>query len=228
MVVRNSNGRMLVMVLSVMFIAYILSGCEQTPQEAGEASSSDSSSEAKAPGVVTGTEQLPPGHPPLEGLQAPASPPPAGNMPLDHQSMPGVAGGAEVLSDEEPEHPPSSGKELKVAIPDDVMGKWVAVTLEVATADGGKQEMLINLGEETQISGNNLTLQAEIFLPSYKSDFETITSAGNELNNPAVKVRLFENQKDVAVGWLFQNLPEFNSFASDKVKLRLLAAQAAK
>ena len=41
-----------------------------------------------------------------------------------------------------------------------------------------------------------------------------------------MKVRLLENQKDVAVGWLFQNLPEFNSFKSDKLEVRLLSAEA--
>ena len=36
-----------------------------------------------------------------------------------------------------------------------------------------------------------------------------------------------ESQKDVAVGWLFQNLPEFNSFESNRVELRLLSAEGA-
>ena len=226
MTARCLYNRPLVKVLSALLMVFSLGACEQASEEAGKAPPSGSGSEAKVPGVITGTEPLPAGHPPLEGLQAPAPAPIAGDMPPDHPPMPGVAGGAEPRPADEPEHPPGSGKELNVSIPDTVQGKWSAVMLEVLMADGSKQQIRAVLGEETRLADSGLILRAEIFLPSYISDFKTITSASNDLNNPAVKVRLLENQKDMVVGWLFQNLPEFNSFKSDKLEVRLLSAEA--
>ncbi|HEC17007.1 MAG TPA: hypothetical protein ENI99_10640 [Sedimenticola sp.] len=223
MAVQTLNSQSWGVVLVAALMASSLGGCDRGPGE--EAKAPASGGETKAPGVISGTEQLPPGHPPLEGLQAPA--PLGGNMPADHPPLPGAADGAQPRPADEPDHPPSSGKELDVSIPDGVEGKWSAVKLEVTMPDGGKQEIRAVLGEETQLADSGLTLRAEIFLPSYISDFKTITSASNDLVNPAVKVRLMESQKDVAVGWLFQNLPEFNSFESDRVELRLLSAEGA-
>ena len=224
MVVRVFNGRLSV---AAMLTIIMLSGCEQAAEEKREAPSSMKEEvAATAPGIITGNEALPAGHPPIEGLQTPAV---DSAMPSNHQPMSGIEGGvdANVRPDDEPEHPPSSGKELEVAMPDSVVGKWSSVQLEVTLADGSKKEIRIVLNEETELLDLGLTVRAEIFLPAYISDFETIKSASNELTNPAVKVRLFKDQKAISVGWLFQHYPEFNSFKSDLVELQLLSAEAA-
>jgi len=222
MVVRIFTGRLLA---AAMLAIILLSGCEQGAKEQKEAPSAKEEGAATAPGIITGNETLPAGHPPIEGLQTPAT---DNALSSDHPSMAGAAAIDEnARPDDEPEHPPSSGKELEIAIPDSVVGKWSSVQLEASLADGSKKEINAVLNEETELSDAGLMIRAEVFLPAYISDFETIKSASNELTNPAVKVRLFKDQKAVSVGWLFQHYPEFNSFKSDLVEFRLLSATAA-
>jgi hypothetical protein len=147
----------------------------------------------------------------------------AAAMPAGHPQLPG-AGQQPAANSEAPAHPVSSDKELTINLPESVMGKWSAVHFEITTGDGSNNTIEVALGSETSVPGSNLMLRAEAFVPAYKSDFKTITSASNALDNPAAKVVLFENQQVVAKGWVFQNLPEFNSFSSDKVSIRLLSA----
>jgi len=225
MAVRSFKSRPLAAVMLTIIMLAMLSACEQAAEEKGEAASpQNEEATATAPGIITGNEALPAGHPPIEGMQAPATT--AEALPSDHSAMLEGEIDPSVRPDDEPEHPPSSGKELNVSIPDGVMGKWASVQLSVALADGSEKEIRTILGEATELPEAGLTLRAEIFLPAYISDFETIKSASNELTNPAVKVRLFKDQKAVAVGWIFQNFPEFNSFKSDLITLQLLSAEA--
>jgi len=232
MAVWSFNGRPLKVVVLAIMMLIMLGACGQSSEEeAGASSAKNEEPAATAPGIITGNEELPAGHPPIEGLQNPtASLAPAADsaLPSDHPSMPGSGAEADmaVRPDDEPEHPPSSGKELEVAIPDSVVGKWSSVQLEATLADGSKKEIRTILGEETVLPAAGLTVRAEIFLPAYISNFETIKSASNELTNPAVKIRLFKDQKATAVGWVFQNFPEFNSFKSDLVTFQLLSAEA--
>ncbi len=222
MAVWSFSSRLSVAVASAIIVLVMLSGCGQAPEEPVEKKSD--SAAVTAPGVITGNEALPAGHPPIEGLQDPALSDAGAALPPNHLSVPEV--GDEARPGEEPEHPPNSGKELVVAIPDSVKGRWSSVQLALSLADGTKGEIRAILGEETQLPDPSLMVRAEIFLPAYISDFETIKSASNELTNPAVKVRLFKDQKAVAVGWIFQNYPEFNSFKSEWVTLQLLSAEA--
>lgn len=214
-------------VVSAILVLAILSGCEQAAEENREEKGDLAT--VTAPGVITGDEALPAGHPPIEGLQAPVPSDAGAALPPNHASM--LEAGDEIAAgvrpDDEPEHPPSSGKELVVAVPESVKGSWSAVQLSLSLADGTTKEIRAILGEETQLPDPGLTVRAEIFLPAYISDFETIKSASNELTNPAVKVRLFKDQKAIAVGWLFQNFPEFNSFKSELAAFQLLSAEAA-
>jgi len=222
----RSGGLVLIPVL----LLGLLSACDNAPQNSQETpapASEGETAKAPSPGPVTGSEALPPGHPPFEGMTPAAPPPPmptdAAAMPAGHPPMPGV-GQQPAAEGEAPAHPVPSDKELAINLPESVMGKWSAVTFEVTAVDGSKDTLEVALGSETSVPGSNLMLRAEVFVPAYKSDFKTITSASNALDNPAAKVALIENQQVVAKGWVFQNLPEFNSFSSDKVSVRLLSA----
>jgi hypothetical protein len=151
----------------------------------------------------------------------------SGELPTGHPALPEVSELPESgIPEDEPAHPAPSDKELALDLPDSIKQKWLAVGLEVMATDGAKHEIETMLGEETPLTDTGLSLRAEVFVPSYKSDFETVTSASDTLDNPAVKVALIENGQVVAKGWIFQNLPEFNSFSSDRVEIRLLSAVA--
>jgi len=113
-----------------------------------------------------------------------------------------------------------------VVVPDSVKGKWASATLSV-TANGAEKEIKLAIGNKVSL-GKNLQLQLVHYLPAYTSDFQSVTSSSNEQVNPAVQVQAIANGQVVSEGWVFQNLPEFNSFSSEQIKVRLISAEPAK
>jgi hypothetical protein len=43
--------------------------------------------------------------------------------------------------------------------------------------------------------------------------------------NPAVQIEVIANGQVLAEGWVFQNLPDFNSFKSEQVQVRLVSGK---
>lgn len=162
---------------------------------------------------VKGDEALPPSHPPLPGATPPHPTEAAGNSPDLNQQLAS-------------QHPkPAGKKKLAVVVPDSVKGKWAAATLAV-TAKGAEKEIRLAIGDRISLD-KNLELHLLHYLPAYTSDFKSVTSSSNEQVNPAVQVQAVSNGQVVAEGWIFQNLPEFNSFSSEQVKVRLISAERA-
>jgi len=54
-----------------------------------------------------------------------------------------------------------------------------------------------------------------------------VTSASNNPDNPAVLIQLVDKARILSEGWVFQKLPDFNTYQSEKLHLQLLSASAA-
>ena len=115
------------------------------------------------------------------GQMPPGAMPPGAPMPPGGQMPPGQGGpGMNVPKGE-----------LSIAVPDSVKGKWSAVKLVVEDkAAKKKQEYTVNLNSELKIPNSNLKVAVGDFLPEFRMDAQTITSASNEPNNPAVRVKV--------------------------------------
>lgn len=148
--------------------------------------------------VIAGTEPLPDGHPPVP--EAPTTAPHA------MQTVPG-------------------GIASNVVMPDSVTEKWEAVRLVVLHAGGEEQELKIAIGGEVALAGSDLVVAVPVFLPAYMSDSDRITSVSDDLNNPAIWAELRQGGGIVVSGWVFKNFPEFNTFGSETVELRLVDAE---
>ncbi|MHB9100485.1 MAG: hypothetical protein ACYC2E_03050 [Sulfuricella sp.] len=165
-----------------------------------------------SPAPVKGDEPLPPNHPPLGAV--------SGNAPqtLDN-------GAAAV-------HPKLDGKKaLAVVVPDSIKGRWKAVNLVITGPDGKEKAVRAAVdGKDGKIAigADGAQLRVMNFLPAYTSDFNTATSSSNEPTNPAVQVQLIKQEKVLAEGWVFQKLPDFNSFSSSLVKVKLVSAEPVK
>ncbi len=198
--------------IAASLLALLLIGCERSvePEQPPVENSS-----LEAP-LITGNEALPAGHPPID------APPPAISssdpMPSNHPSIDEENPGS--FDDENFGHPELSDSEIKIVVPQEVQSSWQVVPLGVAI-DGENSKIQVEVGVPIQLEKGGLILLVEAFLPSYTSDFNTITSVSNELENPAVMVQLKKSDEIVARGWVFQNLPEYNTFKHGAVVLTL-------
>ena len=112
--------------------------------------------------------------------------------------------------------------ELQIVLPTNVKGKWSAVKIVVEDKTTRKtQEYTVKLNSDFKIPNSDLKLVVGEFLPDFRMDVGTITSASNEPNNPAVSIKVFEGNKEVFKGWLYSKFPAIHPFEHPKVGLTL-------
>ncbi len=149
--------------------------------------------EQPAPPTGMPGQQLPSGHPPMGG-------------------QPGGAPGGVVM--------PKG--ETTINVPDSVKGKWKSVVLVVEDkATKKSKDYTVSLHSDLKIPDSNLKVEVGDFLPDFKMEGLTITSLSNEPNNPAVRVKVFEDGKEIFKGWLYQKFPTIHPFEHQKYSLAL-------
>ncbi|NOZ24876.1 MAG: DUF2155 domain-containing protein [Nitrospirae bacterium] len=115
--------------------------------------------------------------------------------------------------------------ETRIVVPDSVQGKWEAVKIEITDKTTKKKEVVtIKLGSEYTIPGSDIKIKVGDFLPDFRMDGLSITSASNELKNPAVHVTVYEGDKEIFKSWLYSNFPSIHPFQHEKYSLTLVEA----
>jgi hypothetical protein len=103
--------------------------------------------------------------------------------------------------------------EKTVIVPDSVKGKWKGVILVVSDKNTNKQqEYTVNLNSDLTIPNSSLKVSVGEYLPDFRMDGMTFTSSSNEPNNPAIMVKVFENNSEVFRGWLYSKFPTMHPF----------------
>jgi len=167
--------------------------------------------EPMATGPIMPSGQMPPG-------QMPPTQMPSGQMP------PGMQQGAK------PGMMMQRGQS-KVLIPDAVKGKWGAakIIFEDKTTKA-KQEYTVKLNSDFKVPNTTLKIHVGEFLPDFKMDGLNLTSGSNELKNPALGIRVFDNDKQIFPGpgkqwgWLFSKVPTIHPFEHPKYGIFLKEA----
>lgn len=161
----------------------------------------------QAPGMMPPGGAMPPGQMPPGGAMPPGQMPPGGAMP------PGQAGHGGISVPK---------VEMKIVVPDSVKGKWSGVILIVEDKSAKKkQEIKVNLNSDMKIPNSNLKVAVGDFLPNFKMDGSTITSASNDPGNPAVRVKVYEGDKEIFKGWLYSKFPAIHPFEHPKYGINL-------
>jgi hypothetical protein len=121
---------------------------------------------------------------------------------------------------------PKSTQTSTLRIPAEVKAKWKSVELSITAAGGKEQRTRVSIGDKVAVANTGLSLSVTAYVPAFMSDAGVVTSSSNHPDNPAVQLQLSDGKGKIAEGWVFQSLPDFNSFSSNKVSVRLLSAQA--
>jgi type IV secretory pathway VirB10-like protein len=127
-----------------------------------------------------------------------------------------------------PMQKPMTMGETKVVVPGSVKGKWSAVKLVVEDkVKKESKEYTVNLNSDLKIPDSNLKIQVGEFLPDFKMQGLTLTSASNEPKNPAVAIRVTEGNKQIFPaqgkkwGWLFSRMPSIHPLTHPKYAIHL-------
>jgi hypothetical protein len=162
--------------------------------------------------------QMPPGQMPPG--QMPPTQMPSGQMPP--AQMPSMG--------QQQSLPPgmmTMGK-TQVLVPESVKGKWSAAKIIVEDkTSNARQEYTVKLNSDFKIPNSNLKIHVGDFLPDFRIDGLNLTSGSNDPRNPALAIRVFENNKQIFPapgkdwGWLFEKVPSIHPFEHRKYAIFL-------
>ncbi len=114
-------------------------------------------------------------------------------------------------------------REKTVIVPPEVGRRWKAVKLAVIDKTRGKENIfVVPIGTPYVIPRSALTITVEAFLPAFTMGGTTITTSSNEPENPAAKVKIYENGTPVFMGWLFSNFPNTHAVTHPKYGFSLI------
>ncbi|OGW38505.1 MAG: hypothetical protein A2Y97_00525 [Nitrospirae bacterium RBG_13_39_12] len=107
----------------------------------------------------------------------------------------------------------------QVVVPDFIKGKWSSAKLiledKVAKT---RKEYIVKLGSDFNVPNSNIKISVGQYLPDFKMEGLTMTSLSNTPNNPALAIKIFENNKQIFPapgkqwGWLFEKVPNIHPF----------------
>jgi hypothetical protein len=129
-------------------------------------------------------------------------------------------------------HPGSEGgvfvPEVKeTVVPDSVKDAWKGVKLSIEDKQASTtNDVVVDLGSNYAIPDTNLKIQVGDFLPDFKMAEGVVTSASNDLNNPAVHVVVMEGDKEIFNNWLYEKFPAIHPFMHERFGITLKEAIA--
>ncbi len=112
----------------------------------------------------------------------------------------------------------------QLVLPKTVEGKWKAVKILVRDKADDELSVMkqVDLGQSFTLANGAIKIQADSFLPNFVLTKGEVTSLGNELKNPAVKLVITENGKEIYNGWTFAMYPALYAFEHDRYSLQLM------
>jgi hypothetical protein len=120
-------------------------------------------------------------------------------------------------------HAQGPRKESVIVVPDSVQGKWKAVRIAVTDKVANVESIYtIALGSQLTIPNTNLAIKVENFLPHFTMSGAVMTSQSNEPINPAARVRVYEDGKEIFKGWLFSLYPTTHAIQHPKYGFTLV------
>ncbi|MFZ3071847.1 MAG: hypothetical protein WA162_01240 [Thermodesulfobacteriota bacterium] len=161
--------------------------------------------------------------PVAQGQSADQAASPHGAMP---SAMPPSGNGGMVSV---PHAPVKATKPLQLS--KEVKAAWKVVEIKLTDASSKTSEAVnAEIGKKTALKAAGFSVKVEAFVPDYTIYEDYIGSKSNEPNNPAIMVELFEKDKSVAKGWIFNKaeFSSFNSFKHDRFSVSLVSAAGKK
>ncbi len=169
--------------------------------------------------------------PPVPQSQEPFSGPiqsmPPGQMPPG-QMPPGQMPPGQMPPGQMPPGQMMSRGKTQVMVPDSVKGQWSGATLVIEDKESKtKKEYKVKLNSDFTIPNTNLKIHVGEFLPDFKMDGQNLTSGSNQPNNPALSIKVLENDKQIFPapgrqwGWLFAKVPSIHPFEHPRYGITL-------
>ncbi len=119
------------------------------------------------------------------------------------------------------DQPGRSQVPARLEIPPEVQKAYEGIRIHWKETGGGEGAIDVPLGGSAKIPGSNLEVKSDAYLPAFSMAADRITSTGTAEENPAARVIVSENGKDLFAGWIFKRFPDVHPFQHPKYSIRL-------
>ena len=111
-----------------------------------------------------------------------------------------------------------------IVVPKEVKGQWKAVKIMVRNKiDESRSSMkTASLGSSFNLGGSGIKVTVGPFMPNFVMTQKNYSSNGNELINPAVRLRVEDKGKILFEGWAFAKYPTTYAFEHDEFAFQLM------
>ena len=111
-----------------------------------------------------------------------------------------------------------------IVVPKEVKGQWKAVKIMVRNKiDESRSSMkTASLGSSFNLGGSGIKVTVGPFMPNFVMTQKNYSSNGNELINPAVRLRVEDKGKILFEGWAFAKYPTMYAFEHDEFAFQLM------
>ena len=111
-----------------------------------------------------------------------------------------------------------------IVVPKEVKGQWKAVKIMVRNKiDESRSSMkTASLGSSFNLGGSGIKVTVGPSMPNFVMTQKNYSSNGNELINPAVRLRVEDKGKILFEGWAFAKYPTMYAFEHDEFAFQLM------
>ena len=93
-----------------------------------------------------------------------------------------------------------------VQVPDSVKAKYSTVTIGIGNRKtNGIKKFQVRVGETASVPGTDYRIKVMAYLPDWAYRGKVVTSKSDEPKDPAVRAIIYEKDKEVFDGFIFQN-----------------------
>ncbi|HEV8117739.1 MAG TPA: DUF2155 domain-containing protein [Thermoanaerobaculia bacterium] len=150
----------------------------------------------------------------LAACEEKGRPEPGVQMAVSHEREEAAQGGGG--GDGQPTVP------TKLVVPPEIEKTYSAIRLSWKNSQTGKEgELDVPLGGSARVPGSEMDVRADVFLPAFTMTGDAITSQGVEATNPATRITVSDQDKEIFSGWIFANYPDVHPFQHPRYSLRL-------
>jgi hypothetical protein len=110
----------------------------------------------------------------------------------------------------------------RVEVPPEVAAAYSGVKLGWTDKVAGKSGTLdVPLGGSAPLPDAAFVVGADVFLPAFTMGGGAITSQGVEPQNPAARITVTQDGKEIFAGWIFTRFPDVHPFVNPRYELKL-------
>jgi hypothetical protein len=109
-----------------------------------------------------------------------------------------------------------------LVVPAEVTAAFSGVRIGWKDSQSGREGVVdVPIAGSAKIPGSDLEIRTDVFLPSFSMSSEEITSTGIGQENPAARIAVVEDGKEVFAGWIFKRFPDVHPFQHPRFSLKL-------